>query len=394
MLSRFLLFFFTLLFTFTLILSPQRAFQAAWRGLELWGTVVTPALFPFFVLAEFLQASGIIRFFGIFLEPVMRPLFNLPGSSAFVLALGFTSGAPTSALLTARLREQKLCTRAEAEKLLGFTSNASPLFLLGAVAVGMFKDPSLGPTLAGAHYLANLCQGFFLGRFFAPKEETSLFPKSKENLWRQAWATLFSFKTPPLGALLSEAIRSALRTILTVGGFIVVFSVLLEALTFLGLLSLPSLLLVKIGFDPTFAQALTASFFEMTLGVKFISEAPVAVSQRVVAASFVLGWAGLSVHAQVASVISRTDIRLFPFILARVRQSILAAFFTFLFYHPVAPVTSPFPLPSSYHFLSLLGKSLLLFTSILCLGFLMGIILKVKILGFRVRLHPFKGKPG
>ena len=42
----------------------------------------------------------------------------------------------------------------EAERLMSFTNNSSPLFMLVAVAVGMFNNPGIGILIAYAHYLS------------------------------------------------------------------------------------------------------------------------------------------------------------------------------------------------------------------------------------------------
>ena len=99
---------------------------------------------------------GVVHFMGVLLEPIMRPVFNVPGTGAFVMAMGYTSGAPIGTMLSVELRKKNLCTRMEAERLMSFTNNSSPLFIFGAVAVGMFNNPALGLILAFSHYSANL----------------------------------------------------------------------------------------------------------------------------------------------------------------------------------------------------------------------------------------------
>ncbi|RYD04868.1 hypothetical protein N752_13150 [Desulforamulus aquiferis] len=49
----------------------------------------------------------------------------------------------------------------------------------------------------------------------------------------------------------------------------------------------------------------------------------------------ILGWSGLSIHAQVASMIAKTDIRMGMFVVTRLAHALLASFFTWLFYKPV-----------------------------------------------------------
>src|SRR5690606_662226 len=112
-----------------------------------------------FIVAELLIKIRFVNFLGILLEPVMRPLFRLPGCSSLVVVMGFTSGFPIGAVLTKKLYDQEMLTLDEAERLLSFTNNASPLFILGAVGIGMFANPAVGYLLAIAHYSSNLLVG-------------------------------------------------------------------------------------------------------------------------------------------------------------------------------------------------------------------------------------------
>ena len=50
--------------------------------------------------------------------------------------------------------------------------------------------------------------------------------------------------------------------------------------------------------------------------------------------SFILAFSGLSIQAQVASILAETDIRFKPYFFARIIQSILAPIFTFIFWKP------------------------------------------------------------
>ena len=82
------------IFTVCLVLFSDTAAKAALKGLNLWTAVVVPSLFPFFAASELLSSSGFTYMAGTLLEPVMRPLFNLPGCSSLALALGVTFRPP------------------------------------------------------------------------------------------------------------------------------------------------------------------------------------------------------------------------------------------------------------------------------------------------------------
>ena len=65
--------------TIAMVQYPKEAFDSALVGLSLWWNVVFPALLPFFILSEILMGLGVVHFIGILLEPLMRPVFNVPG---------------------------------------------------------------------------------------------------------------------------------------------------------------------------------------------------------------------------------------------------------------------------------------------------------------------------
>ena len=158
-LQAYLMAFGAVFITVAMVQYPKVAFDAAIMGLNLWWNVVFPSLLPFFILSDILMGLGVVHFIGILLEPLMRPVFNVPGIGAFALSMGLASGYPMDAVITCKFRKNNLCTAVEAERLLSFTNTADPLFMFGAVAVGMFGMPELGATLALAHYLSSLIVG-------------------------------------------------------------------------------------------------------------------------------------------------------------------------------------------------------------------------------------------
>ncbi|GAB6157699.1 sporulation integral membrane protein YlbJ [Desulfotomaculum varum] len=336
-------------FVLGMVLQPQIVFEGAVNGLQTWWNIVFPSLLPFFIASEILIKLGLVKFMGVLLEPVMRPLFNVPGAGAFVVVIGFTSGFPIGSMVTAKLRQQGLCSRVEAERLISFTNNSSPLFMLTAVAVGMFGRPELGIVIAGSHYLANILLGLLL-RFYRRHESSGCLSPQTGSL-RQAVRTLLQENRQsrlPLGQLLGEAVASAVTKLLHIGGFIILFAVIIKLLNYMGVINWLAawlgLVFIPLGFSPEILPALASGLFEMTIGTRLASQAGVPEVQRLMAVAVILGWSGLSIHAQVASMIAQTDIKMGLFVFTRLFHGALAAFFTYLFYHPaVTPVAPVWP---------------------------------------------------
>ncbi|KUO79097.1 MAG: sporulation integral membrane protein YlbJ [Desulfosporosinus sp. BRH_c37] len=305
---------------------PQEVLSSAGGGLALWWRFVLPALLPFFILSELLMAAGFVHFLGVLLESFMRPVFRLPGKGAFVVAMGYTSGFPMGAVLTARLRQAGEITRVEGERLLAFTNNPSPGFMFGAVASGMLGKPSLGIILSSSIYLANLLVGF-LFRFYrvTPSPQHSVRLPSFKRAW-QEMKVAQAKDTRPFGRILSDAIKQSITTVLMVAGFMAFFSVILQLLNiwhvtaFLATLIHIFIKIVPLPILHTFFNGL----FEMTLGCQGTIQAVSGLNHQVALLALLMGWSGLSVFAQVAGFISETDLRFFPFVVARILQGIIA----------------------------------------------------------------------
>ena len=118
------------MFCIGLILYSNSSLKAAKDGLVLWATAVVPSLFPFFISIELLSHTNIVKTLGKYLNPIMRPLFNVPGEGAFAFLMGLISGYPVGAKVVVKLFEQNIVTKDEAERLLAFTNNSGPLFII------------------------------------------------------------------------------------------------------------------------------------------------------------------------------------------------------------------------------------------------------------------------
>ncbi|MDM5295568.1 sporulation integral membrane protein YlbJ [Peribacillus simplex] len=325
-----------------LIIFPQESFEASKSGLNMWWKIVFPSLLPFLIFSELLISFGVVRFIGVILEPFMRPLFRVPGVGGFVWAMGLASGFPAGAKFTVRLRQEEQLTRIEAERLVCFTNSSNPLFLFVAVAVGFFHNPHLGIILALSHYLGNFCVGIIM-RFYRWKEEKS--PTEVMNKLpsiRQAFSQMHRTRikeTRPFGSLLGDAVISSIQTLLMIGGFIILFSVvnkLLFHMNITGLLaSLVAGILHIFNFPDSLSLPFISGMFEMTLGSKLTSSVENAnLFQQTVMTSFILAFNGFSIQAQVASIIAATDIRFTPFFLARIAHGLLASIITVLLWEP------------------------------------------------------------
>ncbi|RJX17842.1 MAG: sporulation integral membrane protein YlbJ [Desulforudis sp.] len=325
----------TIILTALMVTHPKVVFGGAVLGLDTWWNIVFPSLLPFFIISELLLGLGLVHAIGILLEPVMRPLFRLPGAASFGLAVGYSSGYPIGGSIAARLRADGLCTRSEAEHLVSFTNNSSPLFMLVAVSVGMLHNPALGPFILGVHYVSNLVVGICF-RFYAPFERSR--PTTQVRLWQLSYHKFLAFNEKHPGQIMGDAVRSAINKLLVVGGFIILFAVLISLLRETQCLSLLATLIgiivAPLGLSPELYEPLAAGLFEMTIGVRLVAESGVPLLHQLIAIQLILAWSGLSIQAQVAAFIGSTDIRFTPYLISRLVHMVLAAVLTILLFPP------------------------------------------------------------
>lgn len=333
-----------LVFLVAMFINTEAVISSAAAGLQLWVFYVVPALFPFFIISDLVMKQGFIHFLGVLLEPLMRPIFRLPGKASFVIAMTHAAGIPIGAILTCQMRKTGELSQIEGQRLLAFTSNPSPGFIFGAVASGMLGKPFLGIIIAASVYLANLLVGLIFRFYGSDSSPSSAYSFSFQQALREMEIARQNYKKP-FGEMIADAIRDSVSTILLVGGFIVFFSVATRMLDIL-LISTKLAEVVTIitanKLSLANGKALIQGLMETTLGCQAATTAFSSLNAQVGMLAFLLGWGGLSAFAQVASFSSTTDLRFLPFVMARVLHAFFALFLSqILMRYAVVPTSLP-----------------------------------------------------
>lgn len=318
-----------LFFTICLVIFSSNNLTAAKNGLNLWANSVIPSLFPFFVATELLSSTNITNLLGKFFNKLMKPIFNVRGEGSFAFIMGIISGYPVGAKIACNFRENNICSKSECERLLSFTNNSGPLFIMGTVGIGMYGNSTIGLLLFITHILACVTVGI-LFRFWKINEDKTNYTFNKNN---------FSNKTvslSDLGETLGKAITNSISTVVMIGGFVVLFSVIISILNSSNILNLlsatlvPLLNLFKIPSD--FGDCIITSILEITNGINLISNIYIKnISLNIILSSFFLGFGGISILLQVLSITSKTDLSIKPYIIGKLLHGTFAAFYTYLF---------------------------------------------------------------
>jgi sporulation integral membrane protein YlbJ len=305
-----------------LVAAPSEAIAGAKEGLTLCYNVIVPSLFPFFVLASLVVDLGLCAYLGRTLEKVMRPLFRVSGSCGLALAMGFIGGYPVGARTALQLYQQGQCSKTEAERLLAFCNNSGPAFILGVVGAGVFGSGRVGLLLYLTHAAASLLVGL-LFRFYGGRQER-----------RSPAALRPAIQTVRASAAFTGAVVKALQSTLNICAFVLFFSVVLRLLSAYGVLAGVANCLALLGVGQEWAKRLVAGLLELSSGVSSLAGTG---REGVSMAAFMLGWAGLSVHCQVLSVLGDSGLSVRPYLAGKLCHGLIAAALTWV-------VTRLFPL--------------------------------------------------
>lgn len=135
------------------------------------------------------------------------------------------------------------------------------------------------------------------------------------------------------------------------------------------------------GVPTALSEAVAGGIFEVTLGAKAAGSAPAPISlmHKAAIAAFILSWAGLSVHAQIISILHHTNLRYFPFVMARLIHGLLAATAVILLWEPMqsyrGATALSLPVMSLSTSLPTKPSSVLTWITAACIGVLLGLLM-------------------
>lgn len=239
---------------------------------------LVPSLFPFVLLACLLSKSRAAAWIFRPLAPVLRHAFHLPPCAAPALVFGLTAGYPTGAKIAATLYRDGRLTREQCARLLCFCTAPGYAFAASYTGAVVYGSARIGLLLFVACAVAPLLIGLCLARF-APK------PAKEADA------------PAPTGGAFTDAVRDGVSAMVSMCGFVVVFSGFLTVLHASGLFQTTTHLLAHLGFTVPDAGALTAFTLEVTAGTAhsaYWHTAPALVA-------FGLGFGGICIHLQIFS---------------------------------------------------------------------------------------------
>lgn len=291
----------SVIFLCMLLFFPEIAIAGSKYGATLWLSQLLPTLLPFFIA---------IRLFDICLPNI--------ATKRFFLLTGLLCGYPAGAALVMGHYEKRLISRRQAYFFLGFVNNPSPMFILvfcGNTILGLSSGEAF--LLFGIILLASLLGSllFFGMQTIKDKHRRKKSIPYPHQLTRPLPITADSkAKTMPLSfsEQLDTIILDSFTVLVKIGGYVILFSIFGQFINqLLPAHSAPSILV--------------SGSLEITSGVSYIKSAVLSATTKKVLTAAILTFGGLSAAAQTSSILSKSELSVFPYIINKGINSLIAA---------------------------------------------------------------------
>ena len=284
-----------------MVIFPDMYMSVTLNGLTAWALNVLPSVLPFIFFTKVLSSLGCVeRVSKIFSKPCKK-LFRTSPLSAYVFFTSIISGYPVGAKMTADLYQSGRITKSDAFKMTSFCSTSGPMFIIGAVGIGMLANPIYGYIMLTSHILGAFFNGL-LYRNINPKDDGK---KTELNLASKK-------------ANFAEMVTDSALSIITVGAIIAIFFVVITS--FAPIFNL---------FPPEISCVLEG-LIEITKGCIDISGS-LSGNIAVIACTFVISFGGLSTILQSIAMLDKLNMPIWLFILQKFTHAVTSTVFAILF---------------------------------------------------------------
>ena len=293
-----------LIFFLCMLSFPQTVFAGASYGLLLWFRHVLPTLLPYMVLINILIRTPALHWICRITSTFLCPLLGTSYYGTFAVLTGFLCGYPMGAKTTSDLLNVNKISRSEASYLLSFCNNTSPAFILSYVVAQNMKE-------------RNLCIPFFLILTFTPLMLSfifRLFYRLPESSCSFPQVTPGSFSNPSESisdSFLDRCILNAFESVTKVGGYMMMFSVLLQLLASI----LPN----------TIFSLLLYSSLEISTGIRLLFSSALYTTEKIILCAFLTSFGGWCCIAQTYSMISSSQLPILPYITAKLVTALVTS---------------------------------------------------------------------
>ena len=287
-------------FFFSMILFPSFTLEGACNGLLLWFQTVLPTLLPFVIVSNILINTNGVYFITQRIGWLFQHIFGVSQSGSYPILIGFLCGYPMGAKTIADLVKAHSLSKNEGQYLLSFCNNTSPMFIVGYLVIQNLQDNSLiVPCLLILFAAPIICS--FLFRVFYKTKYSQI--------------TQTTFQKPAISfdfLLLDTAIMNGFETLTRIGGYIILFSILVSLMK-----NLPFSVLIAL--------------FEITNGIPYILDTAFSSEIKFALILGLTAFGGFCSIAQTQSMIQDSGLSIRPYIKEKLITAMVTSFIAYIY---------------------------------------------------------------
>lgn len=279
------------------------------KTLNIWITVIVPSVFPYIVLSKYLCSSDTLQILELFPGKLIAKIFKLSSCSIKAVICSLFCGYPSGAICAIELYKSGQINHNEAKRLILFTNNAGPLFMISAVGIGLMGSVKIGIGIYCIHIISALIYGY-INSIGNPQPKIS--SKNKVHY------------SPDL----CLCIKQGVETTVNICGYMIAACVLSLCVKML------LCRLIAGNYLQEYINIYTDGLFEISAGITTMVKSNLHHAKIPVICA-VSSWSGLSVIMQIKSV-SGSIITTYDIIKAKLLQAVISFFAGYVFEYTIS----------------------------------------------------------
>lgn len=254
---------------YCLIFNSELVKKEIWDAIDMWINIIVPSVFPYLVISGYIASSDMLQNTERILGKILAVPLGISICSIRCVICSFICGYPSGAICAYSLYEDGKINKEEAQRLICYTNNAGPLFLISAVGTGLLGSYKYGVAL----YIIQLVSSFIYGIISRGDFKNNTYIKS-------------------VSPDICLCIKNAVTNCVNICGFMIASYVISGNIVYYTGKIIP---------DNKLISALIKGIFEISAGVKEISLLNKGTIGFAIICFFV-SWSGISVILQIKSV--------------------------------------------------------------------------------------------
>jgi sporulation integral membrane protein YlbJ len=243
-------------------------------------------------------------------------VFRVSLEGCYPVAIGFLSGIPMGAKSVADLLQEHKITQKEGQFLIGLCNNASPMFIIGYIAITQLKVPQIKYALFVIIYGSAILGSLLMRLLVTEKVSTK---PLKSNL--QLHTMEHPVHSTPIRFtfdLLDRSIMNGFEVVTRIGGYIILFSILAQ-------------IIYSVGPEVGYYKPILMGLFEITTGISQICTSNLDQSIKIVLVTVLTTFGGFSGIAQTKSVLGNQGLSIKSYILVKLMSAGISLALTYLY---------------------------------------------------------------